>query len=677
MLIIFIISILLYINTWNFGFASDDTMMITENNFTKGGIDKIGKIFTTDAFAGFLGEGKNLLSGGRYRPLSQLIFNIEYSFGGLCPHFWHIQNTLAFALGMVLVYLMLQKLFNKENTTWMSLPFIATLLISVHPLNTEVVANIKSFDLLLSLLFSILSLMAAINYYDKGKTRYLIYLFISLFLGILAKETALTFLGIIPLALLLFRPFDKKHFLLVFGISSLSILSYFIFRIAMIGMPHAVKITELLNNPFLEASTSQKYATISYTWWHYLQLFVFPIHLTHDYYPYTISLKSWTSPISIASILLYVSLSIWSLIKVYSHLFRQQKTSIIAFGWLFYIFVFSISSNLFVNIGAFMNERFIFIADIGLAIIVAYFIIDISLKTKRNTQILYLILTPILLIYSVKTIKRNKAWKNDYTLFTTDVIVSANSAKCNVSAGGKTYEKALKESSQIRKNSLLRKAESFLQKGIHIHPKYVQAYTLLGNVYFEEKKYNQCFQAYAKSISLGERKDSKANIKSLALKLHQRKDYGNSLKVLQYYEKTFKTDEETSYFIADDLLNLNKIDTAISILNALIEHNPNYDEAYNKLGEIYGRYKNDFKKSEYYLQKAYSINPTNASVCENLGVLYGIEGSANKSIHFFKESLKNRKKPTAQIYQNMAASYAKIGDKKQAQKYLNMAKSIR
>ena len=89
---IFTLSILLYANTWDFEFASDDTMMITENSFTKGGREGLKKIFTTDAFAGFLGEGKNLLSGGRYRPLSQAIFNVEYSLFGMSPKLWHIHH---------------------------------------------------------------------------------------------------------------------------------------------------------------------------------------------------------------------------------------------------------------------------------------------------------------------------------------------------------------------------------------------------------------------------------------------------------------------------------------------------------------------------------------------------------------------------------------------------------
>lgn len=677
-LIIIIMSILLYANTWNFGFASDDTMMIVDNKFTKGGLDGIKKIFTTDAFAGFLGEGKNLLSGGRYRPLSQLIFNVEYSAFGLNFHFWHIQNILFFAIAMIIVFITLRKLFQTIGYKWTNIAFLASLLILSHPLNTEVVANIKSFDLILTLIFSFSALNLSLSYYDNPKPRYLIFVFTSLFLGILSKETALTFMGIIPLSLLLFREFDKKKFSIIFGLSIFSVLAYFGFRTIMIGIPKSVEITELLNNPFLQATTAEKYATILYTWWYYLQLYLLPINLTHDYYPYAIAIKNWSNPFAILALLLYSFATLWSVYKVYMQLFKNGKTNLIAYSWLFFVFVFSISSNLFVSIGAFMNERFIFVADIGLAIIFVSALKKIALKINaKNPQLVYIFLIPILLIFSIKTIDRNKAWENDYTLFTTDVTVSSNSAKCNVSAGGKSYEKAKEEYNTSKKNTLLNNAEIYLLKGIKIHPKYVAAYVLLGNVYFEKGEYKKSLQAYISSVKLGERKDAPANIKSLGIKLHQIKQFQGSLEVFYFYTKNFASSSDVQYFIADNYLQLNQIDTSIVILNSLIKTDSLYDEAYNKLGEIYGRYKNNLAASEHYLIKGFEINPNNASICENLGVLNGIRGNAEQSIYFFEKALKIMKKPSSQIYQNLAASYSKLGNDTKAQEYLTKAKNLK
>ncbi len=659
-IIIFTFGILLYANTWSFDFASDDIMIVTDNKFTKGGIEGIYKIFSTDAFAGFLGEGKELLSGGRYRPLSQLIFNIEYSIFGLSPTLWHIQNTIFFAMAMVLVYLTLLKLFRTTNVQWHSLAFVATIIATSHPLNTEVVANIKSFDLILSLIFSFLALLFSLKYYDNQRSKYLWIVFISLFLGTLSKETSLTFLGIIPLSLLFFRYYQKKEFLSIFGTLSLSIIAYFALRLSLIGMPKSVDVTELLNNPFLEASTGEKYATILYTWWHYLELYIFPNNLTHDYYPYTIGLVNWNNTVVISTLAIFISMTIWSLWKLYTTIFRNQHSNYIAFGWLFFILVFSISSNLFVSIGAFMNERFIFIADIGLAIILAYLILY---ATKRDSQPKFISLAiafPLIGLFSLTTITRNYAWQDDYTLFTTDVIVSANSAKCNVSAGGKSYEKAKETNNKFTKDSLLQNAENYLKKGINIYSKYTQAYLLLGNVYFEKQEYTKSFAYYMESVEKGGTKDSKTNILALGKKTHQDKTYKLSNSILKYYTNNFGFNSEAQYFIADNYLNLNKQDSAIIVLNNLIVQDSTYAEAYNKLGEIYGRYKNNLQASEYYLIKGYEIAPSNASICENLGVLNGIRGNLKQSIFFFEKAVKNSDKPSKQLLQNLSNTYKQL-----------------
>ncbi len=663
--IIFTLGILLYINTWSFDFASDDKMMITANDFTKGGIEGIYKIFTTDAFAGFLGEGKDLLSGGRYRPLSQVIFNIEYSLFGLSPTLWHIQNTVFFGFAMLLVYLTLIKLFRTTKIEWFSIAFIASLLATVHPLNTEVVANIKSFDLLLALIFSFIALLYSLKYYDEEKPKHLIIIFFSMFLGTLSKETSLTFLGVIPLAILFFRSFNKKLFLKLFATLSASILAYFALRISLIGFPKSIEVTELLNNPFLEATVSQKYATIIYTWWHYMELYIFPHNLTHDYYPYTIGLMEWSNGVVISSLIIFISMTIWSLWKLYQTIVNQEYGNFVAFGWLFFMLVFTISSNLLVSIGAFMNERFIFVADIGWALIMAYMILYLSKRMQQPIFITYAILIPVLALFSLTTITRNYAWQDDYTLFTTDVKVSSNSAKCNVSAGGKSYERAKKTTDKHTKDILLLDAQTYLNQGIKIYPKYTQAYILLGNVYFETGEYTKSFANYIKAVELGERKDSKTNTLALGNKTHLENNYILSNTILEYYGQQFGYNSDAQYFIADNYLNMNKMDTAIIILNNIIKTDSNYAEAYNKLGEIYGRYKNNLQASEYYLIKGYEIEPTNASICENLGVLNAIRKNYKQAIFFLEKAVANSKKPSQQLLQNLQNTYRAVEGSKQ------------
>ncbi|RLD42240.1 MAG: hypothetical protein DRI86_12030 [Bacteroidetes bacterium] len=162
------------------------------------------------------------------------------------------------------------------------------------------------------------------------------------------------------------------------------------------------------------------------------------------------------------------------------------------------------------------------------------------------------------------------------------------------------------------------------------------------------------------SVEKGGTKDSKTNILALGKKTHQDKTYKLSNSILKYYTNNFGFNSEAQYFIADNYLNLNKQDSAIIVLNNLIVQDSTYAEAYNKLGEIYGRYKNNLQASEYYLIRGYEIAPSNASICENLGVLNGIRGNLKQSIFFFEKAVKNSDKPSKQLLQNLANTYKQL-----------------
>ena len=77
--IIFALTFWLYGNTLFNGYALDDAIVITQNEFTKKWIDGIKDVLTTEGFTGFFGTKKNLVAGGRYRPLSLVTFAVEYS----------------------------------------------------------------------------------------------------------------------------------------------------------------------------------------------------------------------------------------------------------------------------------------------------------------------------------------------------------------------------------------------------------------------------------------------------------------------------------------------------------------------------------------------------------------------------------------------------------------------
>ena len=70
-------SFILYANTIPNDYALDDSFVVIQNKFTQEGVAGIKDILSSDQFAGKYGVKKNIVIGGRYRPLSIITFAIS------------------------------------------------------------------------------------------------------------------------------------------------------------------------------------------------------------------------------------------------------------------------------------------------------------------------------------------------------------------------------------------------------------------------------------------------------------------------------------------------------------------------------------------------------------------------------------------------------------------------
>ena len=194
--VIFLFAFLLYANTFNHGYAVDDMIVVQKNKLTQKGFEGIPDIMTTDAFYGFFGEDYKFVAGGRYRPLSIVTFAIEVQFfGANKPHLSHIINAIFYGITCMLIFLLMLNLFKTQVTSLLhfSVPLIATLLYTAHPIHTEVVANIKGRDEIMGMLFSVLTLLCSIKYMQRKQALMLAATFLSFILALLSKENAILF----------------------------------------------------------------------------------------------------------------------------------------------------------------------------------------------------------------------------------------------------------------------------------------------------------------------------------------------------------------------------------------------------------------------------------------------------------------------------------------------------
>ncbi len=636
LILFFFIGFILYGNTLFNKYALDDAIVITQNSFTKQGLKGISDILKYDTFTGFFGKEKELVAGGRYRPLSLITFAVEYQLFGENPFISHLINILIYIFISFLIYkLILLLLASPKYASIKKQTAIFTAIIFLlHPTHTEVVANIKGRDELLSLFFSLLAFLSSYKYLANKKYLNLILSFIWLFLGLLSKENAITFIAVIPAAIWFFTDNNYKNIIKITTPLVTASIVFLIIRHNILGEFHTNTGNELMNNPFLQASSNQKYATILFTWLIYLKLLIFPHPLTYDYYPYHIQLTDFTNIFVLISIVILIFLSAVFLIGI-------KRKNIVSFAIFGFTATFLPVSNLLFPVGTFMNERFIFMPSLFFSFAIIYLSVKNFNKNSAAKAIIIGLAAYAVLFFPVKTIARNKIWKNDFTLFTTDVKISAGSAKGNCSAGGKLWEKGKTETDKQKQKELYNKAEQYLQKSLEIYPNYADALLLLGNVLFDNKKdIEGAAKCYLKVLQ--QQNANKNALKNIDIVLQQSKNRDLQLK---FYKQIEKTNPE-SYIV-------------------------NY-----RLGVLYGRYFNQIDKSIQYLEKAHKINPDKIEAIKDLGTAYGIAGKNKKAYAILKKALQTDK-TDAQIYINLGIAASNIGLTNEAQQYFIQAEKLK
>ena len=251
--VVFAFAFLLYSNTLNHSHAIDDDIVTGNNVFVQKGFSGIPGIFSKGFLYGFNGANDQ-----SYRPVSLFSFAVEVGIWGDNPKSHHYFNVLWYSIACLVLFLLLKRMF-KNHSVWLSL--VIALLFAAHPVHTEAVANFKSRDEVLMLLFLTSALLNLIRYTVSRKYIDMAWSFIFFFLAMLTKEQAVTFIAIIPLFLFFFTGSSYKRIVILI-LPFLAATGLYIFIRAHIldTMTFADKMN-ILNNALVAAPNTAALAT--------------------------------------------------------------------------------------------------------------------------------------------------------------------------------------------------------------------------------------------------------------------------------------------------------------------------------------------------------------------------------------------------------------------------------
>jgi len=483
-IIIPLLAFALYWMSLPYGYVLDDQIVITDNTFTKKGISGIWDILSTESFSGYFGGQKDLVAGARYRPLSIVSFAIEQSIFGDNPFIRHFINILLYGLCGLLIFRIFSILIpDKENRLWLlAIPFLSAALYIFHPVHSEVVANIKGRDEIMTAIGALGSLYFVLRFLVSQNKLWLLASGISMFLGVMSKENAITFLAVIPLTMYFFTKAKAKDYVWAVMPSLIASVIYIVIRTNVIGylFDSGVKITDLMNDPFVEMNSVERIATIIYTLGQYLRLLIFPHPLTHDYYPYHIPIMNFGKPGTLISLALYIALAYF--------FFRGLKTkNIYAWSIGFFVITISIVSNFFFAVGTFMNERFLFIPSIAFSLVSAWTLIKYGYSSDKpvlkygSLALLFILIAG----YTFKTYDRVPAWKDALSLNGQAAMTSPNSARANCFMATALYEEGRDSPDAEEKKQYFLEAEVYAKRALEIYPEYIAANQIYSGIVAE------------------------------------------------------------------------------------------------------------------------------------------------------------------------------------------------
>jgi len=578
-----IIALVLYFGTLNAPFLYDDFSYVVDNTQIRE-VSNAPRLWITPYH-----------QSGLYRPVTATSYLIDYFFFSLDPRGFHLSNLLLYLMTILLFSVVIREVGGNRSEA-----LLASLVFAAHPVHTEAVSWIVGRAEVLAGLFCFLGLIGWARFRKTDQWRYLILTCVAYFLALGAKEIAAPLPAVLFLgeALGLFGS-SNSHV----SNSSLSswtgrlrpLLRYFLILAAVFALYLSLRIAVLgqfgidqRSIGFAGDSAQTRWASTLFGIGHYIRLCLFPTQLRIDYMGMKLgNLFDWR-----------VILSFGVLCVLGFMIFRfGRRVPRITFwlGW-FALFLLPIS-NLVVQIGVFLAERFLFLPSAAAcAIFGAGFVYGLSDQRQRWIRGLTgLGLIVLLCTFSFMTIVRNRDWQDPERFWRTALAQPPVSQKTHHSLGALLWDLG-RERNDL---SLLDESDRILEAGfaLRFRPdwKLTNDHVLivqdLANHYRERGHFEEAIQLYEQIIPLTQRDPALFPLGRSAVL----GNYGLALEkadrleeALSAYEQIVATGEQEhlagAMMMAGTILHrMGDFEGAIQRFQEAIQVNPTFGEAYFNL----------------------------------------------------------------------------------------------
>jgi len=392
------VAIVTYLNSVGNAFALDDNYIILMNPRVHQLQDQAA-IWLTPYWPNF---GEML---GLYRPLAIFGYAVQWSLGNGDPALFHSVSVALHATVSLLVLALLLRLVRPGSALF------GALLFAVHPVHTEVVANVVGQAEMMS---AAAVLAAAILYVDRpadepGPVRTLA---VALFyvIGMLAKEGAIVLPGLLVALdfatrrVRLERTSVRRYLrnsLRPLAVLGVAVGAYLTLRISVLGSIGGADAAPQL--PFLRQG--HRFLSALRAWPEYARLLFFPSDLSADYSPGVVLPVERISPMVLLGALLLIGTAGIALATPW------MAGAGLGAAW-FFITVFPVS-NLVLPIGVLLAERILYLPSVGFVIVAAFFA-DHVVRRSTTRQLRFAVAAAVVVLAAgaARSWMRNPDWKD-------------------------------------------------------------------------------------------------------------------------------------------------------------------------------------------------------------------------------------------------------------------------
>lgn len=554
-IVILVLTALVLIIYWqvqNFEFINyDDQLYVTSNDLTQSSIN-------LKSIMSVLRDTQT----GNWHPLTMLSHMLDWQIYGWKAGGHHWTNVIIHIFNAVLLFL----LFNQmTGAIWRSAAVAA--LFALHPINVESVAWVAERKNVLSTFFWIITMIFYVRYSKAPDWKRYLPVLICFTLGLMSKAMLVT----LPFVLLCidfwplkrtaisfqqeeYVPKSKTSLLVVEKIPLLMMSALFVYITV-----NAQKTLNAFHNPEVLPLWSRiANSFVSYS--RYIQKTIWPTDL-EIFYPFSF-FPLWQIILS-AVLILAITAAAFKNFKKYPSF---------TVGWFWFTGTLIPVIGL-VQVGRqSMADRYAYVPLIGLFLIFAWTIPQITSKLRHAKIYISSALIIFIFLMAVSSFHRVSVWQNTTTLFEEALRINPRNYFAYNILGLEQADKGHFE------NALFYYSES-----LKINPQNDQAYTNAGNLFLKLGKYKEAYYYYQKAISINARQTIAYHNLGVLFAINSKYEeaidnFDKSLAIMPDY-----INAHVSMGIV--LIETGNVEDAIAHFEKALSLNPRHIEAQKKLNE--------------------------------------------------------------------------------------------